>query len=148
LKKFVIYIPILIMMTFIFFSCANENATANYDIEYLDKLNVSLQTIIANISDLNNSMETLNLDDETWTSAFNTKVDDISSSINKTTNITFPESESDLKKSYETILLNLYTGLEELKLSCQTKNIDDFNKGVKYINNSIEIIKTLDDKLK
>ena len=147
MKKFIIYIPILIMMILIFFACANDNATVDYDIEYLDKLDISLQAIIANISDLNDSMESINLDDETWTAAFNSKINDISSSINKTTNIIFPESESELKKSYETILLNLSTGLEEFKLSCQTKSIDDFNKGVKHVNTSIEIIKSLDDKL-
>lgn len=145
MKKIIIFYLSILMLTFI--SCTNQESIANSDIEYLDDLNQSLQTIITNISDLNDFTQSSNLDDDTWINDFNTKINDISSSINQLTNITFPEDETDLKKSYSTILLNLNSGLDNFKLSCKTKNIDDFNKGVKYINTSIENIKTIEDKL-
>ena len=146
MKKFVAYISIL-MIIFTALSCTNKNATADTDVEYLDSLSLSLQAIAVNITNLNDFIKTSNFDDETWISDFKTKIAEVSSSINKTTNISFPEDKQELKKSYDTIILNLNNGLDNFNLSCQTKNIDDFNSGVKFINTSIEDIKALDDKI-
>ncbi len=147
MKKLLIYIPILTLI-FVFYACTNNSANASSDIEYLDELNQSLQTIITNISDLNDYVKVSNLDDEKWTSDFKIKINDISTSIEKVSNINFPDDKQELKKSYDDIIKNLNTGFDDFKLSCDTKNIDDFNKGVNCINTSIENIKTLDDKIK
>ncbi|MCL2321729.1 MAG: hypothetical protein FWC47_06430 [Oscillospiraceae bacterium] len=146
MRKFVTYISIL-MLVFTALSCTNKNAIVDTNVEYLDSLSESLQTIAVNITNLNDFIKTSNFDDEKWVSDFKAKILEMSSSINKTTNISFPDDKQELKKSYDTVILNLNNGLDNFNLSCQTKNLDDFNNGVKFINTSIEDIKALDDKI-
>ncbi len=147
MKKFNIFISILIFI-FLPLSCTTKDTTNNYDIEYLDKLNNSLQNIISNIEDLQSFMKSSNLDDNGWILEFKVKINDITSSVKEKSDITFPDDKAELKKSYTNILRNLNTGLDQLKLSCQTKSIDDFNKGVQYINSSIDEIQSIDEKIK
>ena len=146
MRKFVTYTSIL-MLVFTALSCTNKNAIVDTNVEYLDSLSESLQTIAVNITNLNDFIKTSNFDDEKWVSDFKAKILEMSSSINKTTNISFPDDKQELKKSYDTVILNLNNGLDNFNLSCQTKNLDDFNNGVKFINTSIEDIKALDDKI-